>query len=633
MRFKVPKTLFSAGPVLGVLCLGVCLWLILTHNPWKVLAADPELNRLRSMVRFYGWWAAAINAFLLAGLALTARWWATPTQVKSGPWLPEISATRWFWPVVFAAMFITGIQGLQRIDQSLWDDEESSVRLQIHGELQRQDDGTLKWRHPKWQESFFSYSRPSNHHLQTILSRVFHDTWKAVARPDGLQLSEPVMRIPVLIAGVGSILGIALLLRRLGLPRAGALAAILLAIHPWHIRYAIELRGYAFTLLFLPLLIWLLLEAIERRRWKWWAAFALCEFLLLYSHPSTLYALVVINGLGLVAVVLRNRAFSPWWEQPSRLIVASVFAGMVYLQLMLPCLLQLKEYLASATSLGVLNVRWKLNLAAHFFSGIPWNNSDSAESGSLELRWIAEASPMTYQIAFVVVGILLLIGVARLVFTRPVGWFIAAIFILPSCAIYVIALRNGNYLYEWYLIPALPGIVAMVAIGLDSVSLPLKRWHRFAPAFVLALGVLGFWTLTSPARTWLLQNSVQPMRESVLFIRPTLDPYDPRQKEILTARLNAPARSYDPNSLTILSMPEFLTALRMADETGLPLYVNYGNLQAAAVDFPHIFRMIEDDVLFEKVTMIRGLDPSLDRFIRRYREGSLAHYPIPDADK
>lgn len=80
-------------------------------------------------------------------------------------------------------------------------------------------------------------------------------------------------------------------------------------------------------------------------------------------------------------------------------------------------------------------------------------------------------------------------------------------------------------------------------------------------------------------------------------------------------------------------MPKFLTALRMADETGLPLYVNYGNFQAAAVDFPHISRMIEDDALFEKVTVIRGLDPSLDRFIRRYREGSLAHYPIPDADK
>ncbi|MEX1118694.1 MAG: glycosyltransferase family 39 protein [Terrimicrobiaceae bacterium] len=633
MRFKIPSSLLSAGPMVGILCLGVCLWLIFAHNPWKVLAADPELERLRSLVRFYGWWAAAMNAVLLLVLAFTARWWAAPMTAHAGPWLPKISASRWFWPVVLVAMLITAIQGLQRIDQSLWDDEDSSVRLQIHGELQKQDDGSLKWRHPKWQEAFYYYRRPSNHHLQTILSRVFHDTWKAVAGPSGLQLNEPVMRIPVLIAAVGSIFGMALLLRRLGFPRAAGLAALLLAIHPWHIRYAIELRGYAFTLLFLPLLIWLLLEAIERRRWRWWAAFALCEFLLLYSHPSTLYVLVVANGLGLVAVLLRNRASSPWWQQPSRLIVANLFAGMVYLQLMLPCLPQLKAYLATATSLGVLNDRWNRNLASHFFSGIPWNNSDSAESGALELRWIAEASPWTYQIAFLAVTGCLLFGFVRLLVARPVGWLVGASFVLPGTLVYAFALRNGNYLYEWYLIPALPGLVALVAIGLDGLATPLARWQRWAPPVLLTVGVLGFGFVTSPARTWLLENSIQPMRESVLSLRPTLDPYDPRQKDVLTGRLNAPPRSYDPNAISVSSMPKFLAALRLADETGLPFHINYGNLPAASVDYPNIYRMIEDDALFEKVTVLRGLDPSLDRHIRRYRHGSLANYPIPDADK
>ncbi len=633
MHFKVPKGFASASMLLWILFLGVCLWLIFSHNPWKVLAADPELDRLRSMVRFYGWWAAAMNAVLLAVLALTARWWAAPSRGTSTPWLPKVSATRWFWPVVLAAMFITGTQGLQRIDQSLWDDEDSSVRMQIHGELHRQDDGSLKWRHPSWLEAFYHYRRPSNHHLQTIASRVFHDTWKAVARPSGLQLSEPVMRIPVLVAAVGSILGIAILLRRLGFPRSGGLAALLLAIHPWHIRYAIELRGYAFTLLFLPLLVWLLLEAIERRRWRWWAAFAMCQFLLLYSHTSTLYALMAVNGLGLVAALFRNRAIPLWWEQPLRMIVVSTFAGMIYLQLMLPCIPQLKEYLATATSQGVLGSRWNHNLASHFFSGIPWNNSDSADSGSLELRWIAEASPLAYQIAFMVVAALLFFGLIRLFVTRPVGWLVAAIFILPSLVVYALAVRNGNYLYEWYLIPALPGVVGLVALGLDGLSSPLARLHRFAPVVLIAAGVLGFWTLTTPARIWLLENSVQPMRESVLFLRPTLDPYDPRQKEILTARLNAPPRSYDPNALTISSMPKFLAALRLADETGLPLHINYGNIQSASVDYPNVYRMIEDDVLFEKVAVMHGLDPTLNRFIRRYRHGSLAKYPIPDAEK
>lgn len=616
-----------------LLCALVCVWLLRAPKPWNVLAADPDLSRLSSLVKFYGWWAAAINAALLAALAASSRIWARDGSPPHSPWLPSPPTFRWFIPLVVLAMTLVAAQGLLRINQSLWDDEDTSVRRYIHGELRRQEDGSLKWKTPSWQTTFFQYDKPTNHQLQSILSRATHDLWKAVARPGGLRQSEAVMRIPVLIFAVTSVLFLALLLRRLGFPRAGAIAAILLALHPWHVRYSVELRGYLFVMALLPLCLWMLIEAIERRGLRWWLGFGLAEFLLLYANPITLHTIALANMGGLVCVILRNRGSSSWWRQPARMVAASTLAGMAYLQLMLPCLPQLAAYLKTERALGALTSRWRLNIAAHFFSGIPWNNSDSPASGLPELKWLAESSPGFFYPVFAVAALLLFLGLARIVGKRPAGWLVALLFAVPPLTLYSSARMNGNYLYEWYLIAALPGVVAAVAVGLDLLSHPLGKINRLLPALLAGTGILFFSIATSHARIWLLTHSLQPQRESVLLIRPSLDPWDPRQGGILTGSLNAAPRCYDPNALPLHSMEAFVGAMRLADATGRPFYVNYGNLHAAAVDYPNIFRMIEDERLFERIAILPGLDASLERHIRKYRPGALTEYPIPKAER
>jgi hypothetical protein len=616
--------------LVAVLCLAaavaVGIWLVGAPKPWRVLAADPDLDRLKSLIRFYGWWAAAANACLLALLAATARFWAAPARSTArAPWLPTTALPRWFWPLVGAAALVVAAHGTMRIGQSLWDDEEASVRTYIHGEWIAQSDGSLKFRKPGWDQAFFNNRRATNHQLQTLLSRAVHQVWVAVARPGGLGMSEAVMRVPVWVAGVLSVVVLALLLARLGMPRAGAVAAWLLAAHPWHMRYVTELRGYMFVMLFLPLLVLVLLRAVDRGTWRWWTAFGACAFAALYAHAGSLYALVLVHALGLAAVWMRNPPGARA-NQIARLLVASAFAGMAYLQLMLPCAPQLAAFLDSETMRGVLTQRWHDNLTAHFFCGIPWNNSDSPAAGFPELRWIAATRPALYTAAFVAAAALAAAGLARLLLARPAGWLAAASLLLPPVAAYLVARHQGNYLYEWYLISALPGVAAAVATGMAAACAPLARLHRLAPWAALAAALALYWNISDPARRWLLTHPVQPMRESVLATRPSLDPFDPRQQSVITGRLNSPVRSYDPRAIPMHPAEALIAAMRLSDSTQRPLLVNFGNIHAASVDYPDVLAILEDDRFFLKLPPMPGLDPSLERHLRIYRRES---FPQP----
>ena len=100
--------------------------------------------RIHDFVVIYEWWAAAINLALLVLLGLSARWWLRPARRPSVPWLPEQRTPRWFWPLVIVAMALTAFWGIQRIPQSLWDDEDSSLHRAVLGQYRRDKSGELK---------------------------------------------------------------------------------------------------------------------------------------------------------------------------------------------------------------------------------------------------------------------------------------------------------------------------------------------------------------------------------------------------------------------------------------------------------------------------------------------------------
>src|SRR3954471_8192534 len=75
---------------------------------------------------------------------------------------------------------------------------------------------------------------------------------------------------------------------------AGVAGATLLAISPYAIFYGSEARAYALTGLAVALATLLLLVALERRRWLWWAAFAAAVAASMYAHYVAAFPLVVL---------------------------------------------------------------------------------------------------------------------------------------------------------------------------------------------------------------------------------------------------------------------------------------------------------------------------------------------------
>ena len=153
-----------------------------------------------------------------------------------------------------------------RLGQSFWHDENYPLRNAIVGSYRKSPDGSLRLKPVSWQATFFFYRKP-NHTLYSGIARACNEGWRLIAKPKGLQFSEPVIRLPAFVAGVASIATIALLLKELEFASAGVAAAFLSALHPWHIRYASEARAYAFVLCLIPLVIFFLLRAVRNGRW------------------------------------------------------------------------------------------------------------------------------------------------------------------------------------------------------------------------------------------------------------------------------------------------------------------------------------------------------------------------------
>ena len=268
------------------------------------------------------------------------------------------------------------------------------MRRAIHGQWRRNDDGSIKFRPVTWQETFWFFEKPQ-HQLHSIVTRIVLDTWRAVAKPRGLQFREDVARIPSYLAGILSVGAIAILLWRMGFPAAGVFAAFLFVVHPWHIRYASELRAYSFMLLMIPLCYVFLIEALDAGSWRWWSAFGASLFALMYSNALNIYPAVGAGLCGLTAITIR-------WPDPQakiqigRFIVVTLLAGMIFLQLMLPCVPQFAEYLKTGAVGGLLDLRWLSSYFGLLFAGAPWSSTGRTTSPYMELYPQAANHPIAF---------------------------------------------------------------------------------------------------------------------------------------------------------------------------------------------------------------------------------------------
>ena len=403
--------------------------------------------RIVDYVRIYSWWAGAANVVLITALAATAQWWMRPSSGGlfdlARPRIP-----RWFLPLTILAMVLCAGFGAQRLRQSFWDDEVYAMRRAIHGQWRRNDDGSVKFRPVSWQETFWFFEKPQ-HQLHSILTRLVLDAWRTITKPSGLGFREDVARIPSYVAGILSVGAIAFLLWRLGFPSAGVLAAFLCVIHPWHIRYASEMRAYSFMFLLVPLAYLFLIEALHTGRWAWWGAFAASLFALMYSNALHLYPAAGAGLCGLAAIITRWRTPAARM-QLARFAVVMLAAAMVFLQLMLPCVPQFAEYLRTSAVRGSLDGRWLSSYLGLLFAGVPWSSTGRQVSPYMELYPQSLSYPVAFQALVIATLIILALGTRRLIVSGPVHRLVAVALLITAPLAYGVSWALGNYLFEWY---------------------------------------------------------------------------------------------------------------------------------------------------------------------------------------
>lgn len=611
-----------SGIVLAFAAVAISVSLLIAPKPWTIAKPEDTLIPFEYFTSVYGWWSGLITLVGVAVLWLTRSWWTQPHEI---PVSPVRSRPRWFWPLVWAAMLLTAVMGSMRLGQDLWDDERKTVQQYVVGDYRLRDDGSVRFREFGWGRPIFNYREVNNHILNSIFARLSSDIWK-VFRPSGSPpFSEIAIRIPAFIFGILSIATLALLLLELGMPRAGVMGAFLLAIHPWHIRYASEARGYAIVLCLIPLLAVLWMRAMRSPRWRWWIAVAACEFGLLYAYPVTIYPVVVLNILTVLFVAAGLPGAVPRGVIMRRWMATSFIAGLAFTALFLPCIPQMSTYLASDRASGQMGESWLHDFFSHLFAGTSWFLSENPSGAHPELfAMFARWPHLGPALAWVAV-ILGLTGVIRICSRGWLATGVVAFLLLPAVAAYLTAVRSGHFMYVWYLIYVLPGTVAVVAAGFDTMIRPRRgqAGANWALAAVVVAFCAGYWVVTAKARDWLLTTPLQPMRASVMLTRPTTMPNYPGYNDVITASFNTPPGLYDPHVRRIGSRDDLEQLMRESDRRKAPLFINIGNPWAAAHHHPELFRMTTKEPYFQEIATLPGFDPTLDRVVTRYIPGSL----------
>lgn len=124
-----------------------------------------------------------------------------------------------------------------------------------------------------------------------------------------------------------------------------------------------------------------------------------------------------------------------------------------------------------------------------------------------------------------------------------------------------------------------------------------------------------------------MTHSIQPNRESVLLTRPSLDPKDPRQKDILTATFYGPPEPYDPNIVVFRNAIEMGKLVRKSDAERKPLFINLGYPTTVEGEHQNKYAVLRTSGLFEDLGILSGLEPTMQsRHVFRYIPGSAANF-------
>ncbi|MFN0125660.1 MAG: hypothetical protein ACKV19_03110 [Verrucomicrobiales bacterium] len=667
---RVPRAWLALGAVCFVLTVFSAVWLVraddrpLDQIP-KRKAQGRELRLEHHMALGFhrAAWAGLVVG--LAGLATAGLWGRRGSQAVAcgssgaegkpgGSSEAGVLPYGWVHPVrwrematiVLVATVVSGVLRWPRLGHSFWSDEAYAARAYVWGFKQPQPDGTLLFKPVIWTEALFLNERANNQVWCSIEARVSHTLWRWVSGAPADIFSERVLRMPAFLWGLLSV-GALTVLGMMVAARPGMLAGLLLAVHPWHVRFGAEMRGYSAMLLALILGMIFLLLALRDGRWRWWVLAAAANLWALLAFAGSLYVPLVGSGAAAACLIWRRR-----WDWLARLVLANALAAVVFLWIYGPSITQLKAYLERGSDVAAytVNLPWLKQFGESLCLGVPWSVMGPTWQ---EATWLPSASAAT--VAVTVVALYFLVQIGILARYRPRQLVIPGLLALAAALSIGQSMAAGTILLMWYLLPILIGWVLVIG-GVVPMRV-LEIWESNPKkddfwidwtwgerigwtAFVLCLAI---WTGSSLA---MRRVPRQPMREAALQStdgRPVwahwLELRNAEPKPTITARgmnlleLDEATRSamlavvgvsdgqmklYAPEVMTVKTLEDLEKAEAQALTAGRKLWISVGGWEASSERSADVIARLVGGG-YEQVADLPGWEPMFSYTVWRQR--------------
>ena len=556
------------------------------------------------------YWAAVINLVMACLLLFTRRWWCG-SDIVSAQNRPKESVSGRFWIWILLAVIIAGSLRWNRMDLSLYNDEAYNFQQYIHGKDKADSEGKVTFRRAGWEETFWE-NKANNGVLYSVVARLFDDAWRPTdGSAEGL-VNELALRYPSLIAGLLSIVAVALLGRVLFSSSVGLAAAFFLAVHPWHLRYSTEARSYAIVILLVTLAMLCLVIALRNNRWRWWLGFAGCQFLYMYAFSGALYFAIGTNAAALGTIIMRGQS----WRRAAigRLVAASILSAMLYLQLMMPCLPQMAFAIADLDSLRCnLSPAKLLDIGSFLAFGMPAfdYNSINPHNPALEKFW--HSGRWMLIPALLSMSVLFFFG--ALMFRRPgIPRVLLGANVLALILMLLMSVVGDTAVHFWYVIFLLPFVAIFIAAGW-AIVWKSRRLHFLGYALPVLLALV----IWRPLRDY-SDLSKQSLSDAVSLAG---------QGNAVVAEFWSDAGFYNRGIHRIHSVDDLLYHADAALKANRDFSVIFGHRQLALASMEECVRITEGagNLAFRKVGEFYGLEESqFNTFVYRLSSrASMSH--------
>ena len=295
--------------------------------------------------------------------------------------------------------------------------------------------------------------------------------------------SEAALRSLSALAATACIPFAALLARRFGGDRAAVVCAVLVAVHPLHIHYAREARGYALWTLLLLVAIAALWRAATSNNTRAWATAALAWLLAFGAHVFTAFALPV-TAAAILWADDRARASRSWLA----------FAATTGSTMLVYAVVVLAPSLGEGTGVwlegtfeplgAIAQSLWALLPSGDYPLHIHSLSLDSMKSRPWVSDWVAMLAALV-PIILVTLGLVILS--TRQTSAAHADWRpLAALALGPLLLQWIVSWGTPVYFVARYDMIAWPAWIVWIALGIASLGVANSRRGTLVVALLVA---------------------------------------------------------------------------------------------------------------------------------------------------